>query len=137
MIYLLDTNTCIQYLNGRSQTIKQRLRDTLPSQIKLCAIVKAELLYGVMKSARVDRNLAALQEFVSRFESFPFDDSAVESYARIRLHLEKAGTPIGPNDLLIASTAVTYAAVLITHNTREFKRVPGLNFEDWEANIPG
>ena len=137
MIYLLDTNTCIQYLNGRSQTIKQRLHDTLPSQIKLCAIVKAELLYGVMKSARVDRNLATLQEFVNRFESLPFDDSAAESYARIRLHLERAGTPIGPNDLLIASTAVTYGTVLVTHNTREFRRVPDLNYEDWETSVPG
>ncbi|WP_343412281.1 type II toxin-antitoxin system VapC family toxin [Candidatus Amarolinea dominans] len=72
------------------------------SLIKLCAVVKAELFYGVMKSARVDRNLATLQEFVNRFESLPFDDSAAESYARIRLHLERAGTPIGPNDLLIA-----------------------------------
>jgi tRNA(fMet)-specific endonuclease VapC len=132
MTYLLDTNTCIKYLNGKSENVRQRLEASQPQDIVLCSVVKAELFYGAMKSANHQKNLAKLQPFVSRFVSFPFDDEAAEVYGRIRADLEKLGTPIGPNDLLIAAIGLTNDVTVVTHNTREFSRVTGLKLEDWE-----
>lgn len=132
MTYLLDTNTCIKYLNGKSENIRQRLEGSQPQDIVLCSVVKAELFYGAMKSANPQKNLAKLQPFVSRFVSFSFDDVAADVYGRIRADLEKLGTPIGPNDLLIAAIGVANDVTLVTHNTREFSRVTGLKLEDWE-----
>ncbi|NJN99790.1 MAG: type II toxin-antitoxin system VapC family toxin [Anaerolineales bacterium] len=85
-----------------------------------------------MKSAKPEENLAKQHRFVSRFISLPFDDNAAEAYSRIRARLEKSGTPIGPNDLLIAAIAVANDVTLVTHNTDEFGRVEGLKLEDWE-----
>lgn len=132
MTYLLDTNTCIKYLNGRSEKIKQHL-DTLQAEdILMCSVVKAELFYGAIKSARPTENLSKQHYFVNRFSSLPFDDRAAEIYAEIRARLEKLGTPIGPNDLLIAAIALANQVTLVTHNTGEFGRVEGLQWEDWE-----
>jgi tRNA(fMet)-specific endonuclease VapC len=133
MTYLLDTNTCIKYLNGKSENIRQRLEASQPQDIVLCSVVKAELFYGAMKSANPQKNLAKLQPFVSRFVSFPFDDAASTEYGRIRAELEKQGTPIGPNDLLIAAIGLANDITVVTHNTREFSRVAGLRLEDWET----
>ncbi len=132
MTYLLDTNTCIQYLNGRSEKIRQHLGSKQPQDIGLCSVVKAELFYGVMKSAKPEENLTKLRQFVSHFISLPFDDNAAEIYGGIRAQLEKSGTPIGPNDLLIAAIAVANDVILVTHNTSEFSRIVGLKLEDWE-----
>jgi len=132
MTYLLDTNTCIKYLNGKSENIRQRLEALQPQDIVLCSVVKAELFYGAMKSANPQKNLVKLQPFVSRFVSLPFDDEAAEVYGRIRAQLEKQGTPIGPNDLLIAAIGLANDVTVVTHNTREFSRVTGLKLEEWE-----
>lgn len=132
MTYLLDTNTCIKYLNGRSETIRQHLEAVEPQDIVMCSVVKAELFYGAIKSAKPAENLTRQLRFVNRFVSFPFNDEAAESYAQLRTWLEKLGTPIGPNDLLIAAIAVTNNLTLVTHNTGEFERVDGLRLEDWE-----
>lgn len=132
MTFLLDTNTCIRYLNGRSENIRQRLRATQRQDIVLCSVVKAELFYGAMKSAKPEENLAKQHRFVSRFVSLPFDDNAAETYSQIRTRLEKIGTPIGPNDLLIAAIAIANDVTLVTHNIGEFGRVEGLKVEDWE-----
>lgn len=132
MIYLLDTNTCIRYLNGQSTAIRARLEELHPRDVNLCSVVKAELLYGAVKSAIRERTLARLERFFDAFASFPFDDRAAEAYGTIRGDLEKQGTPIGPNDLLIAAIALANSAILITHNSREFGRVAALKMEDWE-----
>jgi len=76
--------------------------------------------------------LEKVHKFIDRFVSLPFDDKASEKYGEIRSNLEKAGTPIGPNDLLIASIALVNNVTLVTHNTREFRRVKKLKTEDWE-----
>jgi tRNA(fMet)-specific endonuclease VapC len=132
MKYLLDTNVCIKFLNGRSLAIKQTINDKNPDDIVLCSIVKAELFYGALKSAQPDKNIERLNRFVSQFESFPFDDDAAEAYGRIRSDLEKLGTPIGPNDLLIASIALANGVILVTNNIKEFGRIQSLTLEDWE-----
>jgi tRNA(fMet)-specific endonuclease VapC len=132
-MYLLDTNACIRILNGTSPRLVGRLREHEPAEIRLCSVVKAELLFGARHSARVADNLRLLQRFFEPFESLPFDDACAERYGLLRDELHRSGTPIGPNDMLIAATAVTHGAVLVTHNVAEFSRVVGLSFEDWEA----
>jgi tRNA(fMet)-specific endonuclease VapC len=132
VIYLLDTNTCIGYLNGRSIGVLRRLQ-ALPSQdVAVCSVVKAELFYGSMRSNNPARSLAQQQDFLNRFISLPFDDQSAVIYGQIRAGLAVSGTPIGPNDLLIASIALAKNLILVTHNTREFIRVQGLRLEDWE-----
>lgn len=127
---LLDTNVCIAYLNGRDA----RLRDRLLAErnvLALCSMVKAELLYGARKSARVDENLARLDRFFAQFSSLPFDDASASQYGILRALLHRAGTPIGAGDLVIAAITLSEDATLVTRNTREFARIPGLRVEEW------
>lgn len=132
MIHLLDTNTCIRYLNGESEQVRQRLASLSPGEVFLCSMVKAELLFGAAKSRSPERTWTPLERFFAAFGSLPFDDAAASTYATIRAGLEREGTPIGPNDLVIAATALANGAILVTHNLREFGRVTGLACEDWE-----
>jgi tRNA(fMet)-specific endonuclease VapC len=134
MTYLLDTNTCINYLNRRGSPIKQRLPAVPAASVQLCSIVKAELYDGAYRSSRREQNLVLLKRLFGQFASVPFDDAAAESYGRIRAELSLAGTLIGPNDLMIAAIALAHGLTLVTHNTREFSRVAGLAIEDWEAS---
>ena len=133
MIYLLDTNTFIHYLNNSQARVVQRLGAADPAAIRFCAVVKAELYFGAYKSQRQIQNLALLNRAVGRFISLPFDDQAAELAGRERARLAALGTPIGALDLLIAAIALTHQAMLVTHNTREFSRVAGLQIEDWEV----
>ena len=132
MIYLLDSNACIRYLNGQSESIRRNLEARQPEEIVLCSVVKAELIYGAVKSARLESNLEKLRRFAEPFASLPFDDGAAEVYGRIRTRLERSGRPIGPNDLLIAAIAIAHDATLVSHNTGEFSRIEDLRYEDWE-----
>ncbi|MBN1935495.1 MAG: type II toxin-antitoxin system VapC family toxin [Anaerolineae bacterium] len=134
MTYLLDTNVCIKHLNGQSESIRQHLVAAQPQDIVLCSVVRAELFYGALKSRQSIQNITRIREFIDRFVSLAFDDRAAEYYGQIRVQVEQQGTPIGPNDMMIAAIAVAYQVTLITHNTREFDRVPGLRWEDWEAS---
>jgi tRNA(fMet)-specific endonuclease VapC len=132
-VYLLDTSACIHILNGSSPELVGRLRRQRPSALRLCSVVKAELLYGARKSARPHQNLRLLDELFAVLGSLPFDDDCAVHAGTIRHDLERVGTPIGPHDLMIAATAMTHGAVLVTHNTGEFSRVLGLKLEDWET----
>ena len=133
MIHLLDTNSCIDHLRrGAASPVTARLAVAPPGSVVLCSIVVAELLYGAHRSANAARNLSLVQAFCRQFISFPFNDSAAEEYGRVRAHLVGLGTLIGPNDLLIAAIALANNLTLVTHNTAEFSRVPGLALEDWQ-----
>ena len=132
MRYLLDTNVCARYLNGRSLVIRERLQSTNVEEIAVCSVVKAELFYGAMKSNNPQITLARQHQFLRLFVSLPFDDVIALTYGRIRAELAANGTPIGPNDFQIAAIALTHNLILVTHNTREFSRVSGLVIEDWE-----
>lgn len=131
-MYLLDTNACIAVLNGSSQLLISQIRSHNPGDILLCSIVKAELIYGAYHSSRAADNLRLLDRFFEPFISLPFDDTCCDIYGRIRSDLARSGTPIGPNDLLIAATAVANDLTLITANTKEFGRVAGLSIANWE-----
>ena len=133
MTYLLDTNAWASFLNDRRSAIARRIRRLSPVELALCSVVKAELYYGAFRSARREANLALLAQMFARFVSFPFDDAAAEVYGDIRADLANRGTPIGPNDLMIAAIALANGLILVTHNTREFRRISELKVEDWEA----
>jgi tRNA(fMet)-specific endonuclease VapC len=128
---LLDTNVCIAFLKDGDPTIRERLSAALPGDVVLCSIVKAELQDGARRSTRVNENLQRLDAFFRLFESVPFDDGAADQYGLIRAQLAAAGQPIGPNDLLIAATALNLGATVVTRNEAEFRRVPGLRVERW------
>ena len=131
-MYLLDTNACIRILNNRSPALVARLRSHDPSEVCLCAVTKAELLFGAYNSARPAENLRLLQLFFAPYMSLAFDDACADHYGRVRFDLQRQGIPIGGNDLLIAAIAVANGVTVVTANTREFRRVVGLQFEDRE-----
>lgn len=109
----------------------EHFKQAIPVDIALCSIVKSEPLFGAHKSAKSVENLASLEVFFGPFASLPFDDQAAELAGRVRAELEKAGTPIGPNDLLIGALALSRGLIVVTRNTREFGRISGLALEDW------
>lgn len=125
---LLDTDVCIAFLNGKEPAL-QRLFRTASAELRLCSVVKAELNFGARSSAKVDENLLRLRPFFEAIDSLDFDGAAAEQYGLIRAQLKRAGTPIGPNELLIASIALAHDASLATRNVREFTRVPALRLE--------
>lgn len=132
MRFLLHTNVCIKVLNGSSQEVVGRLRELDPSDVLLSAVVRAELVYGARKSRHVAANLRLVDAFCEPFVCLPFEERAADVYGDIRADLERLGQPIGPNDLMIASTALANSLTLVTHNLSEFGRVPGLRIQDWE-----
>ena len=131
MNYYLDTDICIFALKGQFPAIKQWLQNAMPDQIKIPSIVQSELLFGALKSTDSKQMVHLVERFLAPFEVIFFDDRAAIAYARIRYHLERKGVRIGPNDLIIAATVAANQGTLITHNVKEFARVPGLLIEDW------
>ena len=133
MTYLLDANTCIQLLNSGNEGVIQRYTACRPSDVVLCSVVKAELLYGARRSSRVEFNLKRLEYFAGPLRSLAFDDRCAQDYGLIRADLAAQGKPSGANDLMIAAIARAHDLILVTHNTGEFSRVVGLRVEDWES----
>jgi tRNA(fMet)-specific endonuclease VapC len=132
---LLDTNSFIDHLRrGPASKVTAKLAATPPGDVFLCSVVLAELIYGAMHSGAAYHaaNLALVAKLRQQFVSLPFDDRAAEEYGIIRERLAALGTPIGPNDLMIAAIALANGMTLVTHNTSEFSRVPGLVIEDWQ-----
>src|SRR5205823_1676640 len=119
--YLLDTNTCISYLRqGSGSPVATKLAATSPGDVALCSVVVGELLFGALRSNNPVKSIAQVQAFAGGFPSLAFDNNAAGEYARIRADLAAKGTPIGPNDLLIAAIALFHGLTLVTHNTAEF-----------------
>ena len=127
---LLDTNICIYIINKRPPEVLARFREYRLGEIGICSVVAAELAYGVAKS-RSARNRSALVMFLAPLEVLPFDEAAVWAYGELRASLEREGQPIGALDTMIAAHALSLEAPLVTNNTREFARVPGLRLENW------
>jgi tRNA(fMet)-specific endonuclease VapC len=125
----LDTNTLSCYLRGEGR-VAERLLALSPQQIALPAVVVYEINYGLRRAGR-RAQLEAFGRMVEATTVLPFDTDAADHAARIRVELEAAGPPIGPTDLLIAATARRHRCTLVTHNTREFSRVPALAIDDW------
>ena len=135
MSHLLDANSFIDHLRrGPASNVTVRRMAAPPGSGYLCSVVLAELFYGALHSGAAYQaaNLALIARLRQQFVSLPFDDRAAEEYGKVRAHLAAPGTPIGPNDLLIAAIALANQMTLVTHNTTEFSRVPGLALEDWQ-----
>lgn len=130
--YLLDTNICIYVINRKPAGVLRHFEHLSIGDIGISSITGAELAYGVEKSGAA-RNRQALEKFLAPLEVVAFDDAAMRQYGQLRARLEKQGTPIGPLDMLIAAHAMALGSVLVTNNTREFTRIPGLALENWTA----
>ena len=135
MTYLLDSNTWIVYFRQKDPALIQKIRQTAPKDIRLCSVVLGELYFGAFHGspAKLAKNLALLVQLRQRYLSITYDDSSAEYYGKIRADLAAKGTPIGPNDLMIAAIALAHGLTLVTHNTTEFSRVAGLTLEDWQT----
>jgi len=132
MIYLLDTNVCIKLLNDSNKLVVKKLAKQEPKNINLCSIVEFELYYGAYHSQKSSQNIKKLDRFFSQFKVLNFDSNCAKIAGIIRSQLNKKGTPIGAYDLQIASIALAYDLILVTHNVSEFSRVDNLKYEDWE-----
>jgi tRNA(fMet)-specific endonuclease VapC len=129
--YMLDTDICSYVMKRSNDQLLKHLQKLPVSDVCVSIITKSELLYGVELSPRRQQDEAALNAFLSYVEVLDFSDPAATHYAQIRSHLKKLGTMIGGNDLFIAAHARSLRLTLVTHNTREFGRVPRLMIEDW------
>jgi len=133
MKLMLDTNICIYIIKQQPVTVLKRFLEYQIGDIGISSITLSELRYGVAKSTHQEKNTKALDEFITPLEVVSFDEDAAHIYGDIRAALEKAGTPIGSMDMLIAAHAVSLGIPLVTNNTREFVRIPILNIIDWIA----
>jgi tRNA(fMet)-specific endonuclease VapC len=133
--YLLDANAWIHSLRGGLKSkVTIRLATQPYGSVHLCSIVFGELLYGAIHGNATHRvtNVKAVRDLRANYPTLPYEDQSAEEYAEIREDLAKKETPIGPNDMMIAAIAIANGLKLVTHNTAEFSRVPGLQLEDWQ-----
>jgi tRNA(fMet)-specific endonuclease VapC len=128
--YLLDTNIVIYVLKRRPKEVLE-IFNANASRMSISSITLSELIYGAEKSPNVDKNLEAVEEFISHLEVLSYDAKASQHYGQIKASLEKRGQIIGENDIHIAAHAVSQGLILVTNNLREFKRVPNLALENW------
>ena len=135
MRYMLDTNTLIYVLNARPQhqAVLDRFNQHDPRNLCLSSITLAELRFGVEQSQRRDSTQVKLDRVIAALQVVPFEDRAARAYGSVRALLQAAGKPIGPLDTLIAAHALCQSLTLVTNDTGEFSRVPGLLIENWIA----
>lgn len=131
MMRLLDTNIVSYWMRG-DKTVISRLMAFCPCDLAISAITLAEILYGIEKSpVRKQERRQKIDSICSQLEIVVFDEQAAEKYGIIRAYLEKKGAPISERDLQIAGIALAGKYIVVTHNTKEFKRIGGLVIEDW------
>ena len=130
-MYLLDSCVCIDLMRGKLPYAYELMRASDPKLFAVPAIVVAELHFGAEKSANPQKNRMLTERFLAPFDIVPFDAKCAHAYGVIRNQLREDRCLIGPNDLLIAATAVANQAMLVSNNDNEFKRVKGLRLESW------
>ena len=128
---LLDTNICIYMIKNNPLEVRKHFKLFVPGDIAISSITVAELQYGVEKSAAPKKNVFALEAFLLPLEIAPFDTDSAITYGKIRAEFERQSTPIDGMDMLIAAQAIAQGFTLVTHNLKEFNRVPGLKCETW------
>jgi tRNA(fMet)-specific endonuclease VapC len=131
LLYMLDTDTCSYLMKAASKPLDQRLAEAGVEAVCVSVLTKAELLFGVAVSPRPSRDKESLEQLLTYMQVLDLPEVAAEHYAEIRADLRRKGKPIGANDLLLAAHARSLGLTLVTHNVREFARVPGLEVEDW------
>ena len=136
-MYLIDSCVLVEFLHGRLPGTLEALRSSDPKSFGVPAVVVGELAYGTERSGNPSKSRLAVERLLAPYRVLPFDDRCAWTYGRIRQDLAGKSRVIGPNDLLIAATALANGATLVTRNVREFKRVDGLRVECWdEFEIP-
>ncbi len=130
MRYMLDTNMCI-YAQKNNTSVINAIKEHWQEGLCISSITLAELEYGVQASMNVNKNTIALAKFLTIVDVLPFDDGAAIEYGKICADLRKKGTPIGTMDMLISAHAKSEGLIVVTNNTREFKRVEGLELDNW------
>ncbi len=131
MKYLLDTDTCVHVLRSKVIEVLDRFSRLEVGDVGISVITLCELEYGVFMGDEPEKSRAKLQKFVAPLEVLTYDPKVAPVYGRIRSELRRKGTPIGLLDLLIAAQAVHHDLILVTNNTAEFSRVPGIRLENW------
>ena len=131
MRYLLDTNICIYIIKRSPAHVHERFTHLSVGDIGVSSITFCELQFGVSNSANPEKNQFALTEFLGPLDVLDFPSGAALPYGEIRAHLQRMGTPIGSYDLLLAAHALYLNLIMVTNNTKEFTRVPGLKVENW------
>ncbi|PXW51488.1 tRNA(fMet)-specific endonuclease VapC [Grimontella sp. AG753] len=132
--YMLDTCICSFIMREQPDAVRKRLEQAVlrGHSIVISAITYQEMRFGATGPKASPRHIDLVDAFCARLDAIlPWDRAAVDSTTDIRVALRLAGTPIGPNDTAIAGHAIAVGAILVTNNTREFERVPGLVLEDW------
>lgn len=131
MRYMLDTDICIALIKNRPETMLHRLKGLSVEEVGISGIVAAGLWFGVAHSRKKRQNQSALKDFLAYVTLLNWPGEAAALYGRVRAQLQKKGTPIGAMDLLIGTHALFLDTVLVTNNTREYKRIPDLKIENW------
>jgi tRNA(fMet)-specific endonuclease VapC len=129
--YLLDTNICIYIAKNRPDAVLKRFKQLRTGEVAMSVITHGELCYGACKSRRREEAQEVLRELARMIPVLPISPQVGHRYGEIRSELENSGRLIGNNDLWIAAHALALGVVLVTNNTREFARVPGLEVENW------
>jgi tRNA(fMet)-specific endonuclease VapC len=133
LAWLLDTNTCSYALKRRPPRLAEKLSSKPVKEVMVSTITVYELLTGCEKSPARQRLLREVNAFLAPFEKLVFNLEDSQKAAQVRASLESKGTPIGPYDVLLAAQALSRGLTLVTSNLREFRRVGGLDLEDWTA----
>jgi tRNA(fMet)-specific endonuclease VapC len=134
VIYLLDTDTCIYWLNGRSEIRERALAVGIPS-LAISSITVAELYFGAYNSGRVIQNLERAEQFTEAIAILPPKSAILKKFGELKASLRRDGQPVADFDLLIASTAICEKLTLVTTNTRHYQRIPSLTLENWVQSI--
>jgi tRNA(fMet)-specific endonuclease VapC len=131
MIYLLDTNVCIAVMKG-NPLVQKRWRSHVPSDCGVSTVSFYELYSGIVRCRHPALEQIKVERLIQPMSLIPFDEEAAKRTAEIRWHLEQNGQMIGPYDLMLGGQALALDMILVTHNTKEFQRIPGLMLEDWQ-----
>jgi tRNA(fMet)-specific endonuclease VapC len=131
LAYMFDTDIASYIMNSKNSALLQKLQTVPTGAVCISAISKSEMMYGVEVSPRQQKDRAALEFFLRHIEVLDYPAGAAADYGSIRAALKSRGTLIGPNDMLIAAHARCMGLILVTNNTREYGRVPGLKIENW------
>ena len=130
-MFLLDTNICIYAINGRHPMLSEKLLSIHPSKIFISSITVGEMEYGAAKSHWGERTKQIMHAFLANYDILPFTDQDAALFGAFRAQLESAGITVGVLDVMIAAQGVSNNLTVVTHNTREFIRIPGINLDDW------